>query len=318
MKKCKNLLAKDTLFIGTRGSALALWQAEWVKTQLKKRYPQFDFPLVKIKTAGDKIHDVPLARMGGKGLFVKEIEEALIKNNIDLAVHSLKDVPTLLPPQLMLSVIPKRENPLDALISREGRRLEELPVQARLGTSSLRRQAQLLNLRPDFKIETLRGNLDTRIKKLETEKLDGIIIAAAGVIRMGWEGKITQYLDSEKFLPAIGQGALGIETRRDDLTTNKMVAFLHHPDTALCVCAERSFLKKLEGGCQVPIAAFGKIANGKLFLEGLISSLDGKKIIRDTIKGNPEEAEKAGLLLAEKLLDAGGKAILKEIYRASE
>jgi len=181
----------------------------------------------------------------------------------------------------------------------------------------LRRQAQLLNLRPDFKIETLRGNLDTRIKKLETEKLDGIIIAAAGVIRMGWEEKITQYLDSEKFLPAIGQGALGIETRRDDRTTNEIVAFLHHPDTALCVCAERSFLKRLEGGCQVPIAAFGKIANGKLFLEGLISSLDGKKIIRDTIEGNPEEAEKIGLLLAEKLLNAGGTTILEEIYRTT-
>jgi hydroxymethylbilane synthase len=255
--------------------------------------------------------------VGGKGLFVKEIEEALIKNKIDLAVHSLKDVPTFLPQELMLSVISKRENPLDALISREGRRLEELPAHARLGTSSLRRQAQILNLRPDFKIETLRGNLDTRIKKLETEKLDGIIIAAAGVIRMGWEGKITQYLDAEKFLPAIGQGALGIETRRDDRTTNEIVAFLHHPDTAHCVCAERSFLKRLEGGCQVPIAAFGKIANGKLFLEGLISSLDGKKIIRDMIEGNPEEAEKIGLLLAEKLLNAGGTAILEEIYRTT-
>jgi hydroxymethylbilane synthase len=255
--------------------------------------------------------------VGGKGVFVKEIEEALIKNKIDLAVHSLKDVPTFLPQELMLGVIPKRENPLDALISREGRLLEELPVHARLGTSSLRRQAQLLNLRPDFKIETLRGNLDTRIKKLETEKLDGIIIAAAGVIRMGWEEKITQYLDSAKFLPAIGQGALGIETRREDRTTHEIVFFLNHPDTAHCVCAERSFLKKLEGGCQVPIAAFGKIANGKLFLEGLISSLDGKKIIRDTIEGNPEEAEKIGLLLAEKLLNAGGNAILEEIYRTT-
>ncbi len=310
-------MAKNTLSIGTRGSALALWQAEWVKTQLKGKYPRFDFKLVKIKTTGDKINDAPLAHVGGKGLFVKEIEEALINNKIDLAVHSLKDVPTFLPQKLMLSVIPKRENPLDALISREGRRLEELPVHARLGTSSLRRQAQLLNLRPDFKIATLRGNLDTRIKKLETEKFDGIIIAAAGVIRMGWEGKITQYLDSAKFLPAIGQGALSIETRRDDRTTNEIVAFLHHPDTAHCVCAERSFLKKLEGGCQVPIAAFGKIANGKLFLEGLISSLDGKKILRDTIKGNPEEAEKIGLLLAEKLLHAGGKALLEEIYRTT-
>jgi len=311
-------VAKDTLSIGTRGSALALWQAAWVKTQLQGRYPQFDFRLVKIRTTGDKIHHLPLANMGGKGLFVKEIEEALIKNKIDLAVHSLKDVPTFLPQELMLSVIIKRENPLDALISREGKPLEELPGYARLGTSSLRRQAQLLNLRPDCKIETLRGNLDTRIKKLETEKLDGIIIAAAGVIRMGWEGKITQYLDSAKFLPAIGQGALGIETRRDDRATNEIVAFLHHSDTAYCVCAERSFLKRLEGGCQVPIAALGKIANEKLFLEGLISSLDGKKIIRDTIKGNPEEAEKIGLLLAERILNAGGNAILEKFYRTTE
>jgi hydroxymethylbilane synthase len=310
-------LAKDTLSIGTRGSALALRQAEWVKIQLMERYPQFNFKLVKIKTTGDKIRDLPLAQVGGKGLFVKEIEEALIKNKINLAVHSLKDVPTFLPHELMLSAISKRENPLDALISREGIRLEELPVHARLGTSSVRRQAQLLNLRPDFKIETLRGNLDTRIKKLETEKLDGIIIAAAGVIRMGWEGKITQYLDSTKFLPAIGQGALGIETRRDDRITNEIVAFLHHPDTAQCVCAERSFLKRLEGGCQVPIAAFGKTANEKLFLDGLISSLDGKKIIRDTIKGDSEEAEKIGLLLAEKILHTGGKALLEEIYRTT-
>ena len=307
----------NTISIGTRGSALALCQAEWVKTQLTERYPQFDFKLEKIKTTGDKIHDVPLAQVGGKGLFVKEIEEALIENKIDIAVHSLKDVPTFLPHNLFLSVIPERENPMDALISREGKRLEELPAQARLGTSSLRRQAQLLNLRPDFKIEALRGNLDTRIKKLESETLDGIIVAAAGVIRMGWKEKITQYLDAEKFLPAIGQGALGIETRRDDRTTNEIIAFLHHPETACCVSAERSFLKKLEGGCQVPIAAFGKIANEKLILEGLISSFDGKKIIRDTIKGNPEEAEKTGLLLAEKLLHDGGNILLEEIYHTT-
>ena len=308
----------DTFYIGTRGSSLALWQAEWVKTQLKGKHPQFDFKLIKIKTKGDKLRDVPLAKVGGKGLFVKEIEGALIEKRIDLAVHSLKDVPTFLPPELIISVIPKRENPLDALISREGKRLEELPLHAQIGTSSLRRQAQLLNLRADFKIETLRGNLDTRIKKLETEKLDGIIIAAAGVIRLGWAEKITQYLEPKKFLPAIGQGALGIETRRDDRTTNGIVAFLHHPDTAQSVWAERSFLKRLEGGCQVPIAAFGRIANGKLFLEGLISSLDGKKIIRDTNDGKPQDAEKIGLLLAERLLNTGGNAILKEIYRNTE
>lgn len=310
-------MAKDTFFIGTRGSALALRQAEWVKTKLTARYSHYDFTLVKIKTTGDSIPDVPLVNLGGKGLFVKEIEDALIKNKIDLAIHSLKDVPAVLPQDLMLSVTPKRENPLDALISREGRLLEELPVHARLGTSSVRRKAQLLSLRPDFNIETLRGNLDTRIKKFETEKLDGIIIAAAGIIRMGWEGKISQYLNPAKFLPAIGQGALGIETRRDDRKTNELVSFLNHADTAHCVSAERSFLKRVEGGCQVPVAAFGTIKDRTLFLEGLISSLDGGKIVRDTIEGSPEEAESIGIRLAETLLNAGGDAILGEIYRAA-
>ncbi|MBW1679163.1 MAG: hydroxymethylbilane synthase, partial [Deltaproteobacteria bacterium] len=205
-------------------------------------------------------------------------------------------------------------NPFDVLISREKKQLQELPRGSRLGTSSLRRQAQLLNFRSDFKIEPLRGNLDTRIKKLESENLDGIIVAAAGVIRMGWEEKITEYLSPAKLLPAVGQGAIGIETRRNDRETNELISFIHHLDTERTVTAERSFLKNLEGGCQVPIAAFGIIDNGKLFLEGLICSLDGKVIIRDKIESVIENAEKTGFKLSERLLSAGGRAILDEIY----
>jgi len=305
---------KDTFYIGTRGSALALCQANWVKTCLEEKYPRFFFELVEIKTTGDKILNVPLAKVGGKGLFVKEIEEALLDRRIDLAVHSMKDVPVVLPYELMIGVITKRESPFDVLVSRGDNRLEDLPRGARLGTSSLRRQSQLLNFRPDFTINSLRGNLDTRLKKLETESLDGIIVAAAGVIRMGWEEKITAYISTKNLLPAIGQGALGIETRKNDSETNKIVSSLHHAESALAVTAERAFLKKLEGGCQVPIAAFGAIEKRTLHLEGLIGSLDGKVIVRDKVKGVSEDAERLGVYLAEKLLSAGGEAILEEIY----
>jgi len=305
---------KTTFYIGTRGSPLALKQAEWVTTQLKNKYPQFNFNLIKIKTRGDKIYDVPLAKLGGKGLFVKEIEEALIEKKIDLAVHSLKDVPINFPEELTLGAIPPRENPLDVLISRNGNQLEHLPRNARIGTSSLRRQAQLRKIRNDFRIDSLRGNIDTRLKKLEIEQLDAIIIAAAGIIRLGKKEKITQYLNPEQILPAVGQGALGIQTRRDDPEINSLISFLHHPETAQAILAERAFLKRLEGGCQVPIAALAKIIDGKLLLDGLISSVDGEKIIRDKIEGNPQQAEDLGSLLAEKLLAAGGKTILEEIY----
>ncbi|RLI00690.1 hydroxymethylbilane synthase [Candidatus Bathyarchaeota archaeon] len=309
---------KDTFYIGTRGSKLAFYQANSVKLCLEERYSHLSFKIVKIKTTGDKVRDVPLAKIGGKGLFVKEIEEALLAGRIDLAVHSMKDVPTVLPSGLKIGAITKRENPLDVLISREEKRLEELPLGARIGTSSLRRKAQLLNLRPDLKIEPIRGNLDTRIKKLKTEGFDSIIVAASGVIRMGWEEKISEYLSPSIVLPAIGQGALGIETRQDDLETNELISFLHHLESARIIAAERAFLKTLEGGCQVPIAALGIIEKGKISLEGLIGSLDGRKIIREKVEGLPEEAEKIGIDLAKRLLSAGGGSILKEIYKEKD
>jgi hydroxymethylbilane synthase len=305
---------KDTFYIGTRGSALALWQANWVKKELSNHNPGCAFELVTIKTTGDKILDVPLAKVGGKGLFVKEIEEALQDGRIDIAVHSMKDVPTEIPEGLVVGVITKRENPFDVLIAREHKKLAELPPGAVLGTSSLRRQAQLLNLRSDFRIRTLRGNLDTRIRKLETENLDGIVVAAAGILRMGLGEKVTESLAPSVLLPAIGQGALGIETRREDRETTEIVSVLHHPESALTVTAERAFLRRLEGGCQVPIAAFARLERDRLLLEGLIGSLDGKVLIRKNLECDPKEGEQGGVTLAEALLSAGGRAILDEVY----
>ncbi|MBN2468276.1 MAG: hydroxymethylbilane synthase [Deltaproteobacteria bacterium] len=305
---------KKSIRIGTRGSVLALIQAEGVKAQLETRHPRLYFELTVIKTTGDKILDVPLAAVGGKGLFVKEIEEALLDGRIDLAVHSMKDVPTVFPAELTMGAITRREDPRDVLISRKQARLDALPREARIGTSSLRRQSQLLNLRPDFTIVPLRGNLDTRIKKLETEQLDGIIVAAAGVIRMGWQEKIAEHVPPARILPAIGQGALGIQIRRDDSELGEIISFLHNSETAVTVGAERMFLTRLEGGCQVPIAAFGVIEKGMLSLEGLIGSLDGTALIRDAVRGMPEEGEKLGIALAEKLLSSGGAEILGEVY----
>lgn len=303
--------------IGTRGSKLALEQAEWVKARLEAQYPGLDVVLKKIKTTGDKVLDVPLARMGGKGLFVKEIEEALIGQEVDLAVHSMKDVPSFLPSGLHLAAIPRREDPRDVLISRDGRPLKDFRRGARIGTSSLRRQAQLFRYRADLEIVPLRGNLDTRIRKLSQEGLDGIILAAAGLKRLGWLDQVTEYLPFEICLPAVGQGALGIECRVADESTNKKVEFLNHGATRCCVLAERSFLRRLEGGCQVPIAAFGQVSNGKLKLEGLVSSVDGRRWVRDCLEGLEEGAEELGEHLAELLLSRGADRILKEIYTKS-
>ncbi|MGH7274192.1 MAG: hydroxymethylbilane synthase [Nitrospiria bacterium] len=302
------------LRIGTRGSKLALEQAEWVKARLESRYSNLEVTLKKIKTAGDMILDVPLAQVGGKGLFVKEIEEALLRKEIDLAVHSMKDVPTFLPPDLHLGTVTEREDPRDVLISRGGQSLMELRKGARIGTSSLRRQAQLLHFRQDFEMVPLRGNLDTRVRKLAQEGLDGIILAAAGLKRMGWLDRITEYIPFEVSLPAVGQGALGIECRAADEATNRRVDFLKHEVTRRCVHAERAFLRRLEGGCQVPIAALGQIENKRLRLEGLVSSVDGRRLIRDSLEGPVGEVEQIGVQLAELLLSKGAEAILKEIY----
>jgi hydroxymethylbilane synthase len=360
----------NKISIGTRGSKLALWQAEWIKSELKKLYPDLEIELIKIKTTGDKILDVPLAKVGGKGLFVKEIEEALLRHEADIAVHSMKDVPTEFPDGLHLAVICEREDPRDALIlpphppakggQRGGSRIKEntklppcslifkLPNGAKIGTSSLRRSCQLLNNRPDLKIEQLRGNLDTRLRKLDEGQFDAIILAAAGIKRLGLEERISEILSPEISLPAIGQGAIGIECRIDDEFINKLIAPLNYPETSICVKAERAFLERLEGGCQVPIAAYARIVNqksevrsqksnppsppfakrgrggrfdsslitpnSKLIMDGLVGSITGDRIIKGYIEGRPGHAESLGITLAEDVLSRGAKDVLDEVY----
>jgi len=305
------------LKIGTRGSQLALFQANWVKDQLSHAHPDLKVTLVKIKTTGDKIQDVPLAKIGGKGLFVKEIEEALIQKRIDLAVHSIKDVPTEFPEGLHLSVITKREDPRDVFISREGWTLKDLPPGAKIGTSSLRRQAQLLHFRNDLEVIPLRGNLDTRLKKLKTMDLDGIVLALAGVKRLGLEERITEIIPLETSLPAIGQGALGIETRMNGQEVEDQIRFLNDRDSAIAITAERAFLKKLEGGCQVPIAAYARSVGRTLYVDGLVGAIDGRRLIRHSVEGSIENAEPLGIELAEILLGKGAKEILDEVYQRS-
>ena len=295
---------------------MALCQAGLIKEEIEAAFPDLNVQLKKIKTTGDKITDVPLAKVGGKGLFVKEIEESLFRQEIGLAVHSMKDVPTILPEGLHLAAITHREDPRDAVISRNGKRLLDLPRRARIGTSSLRRQSQIRHLRPDFEIIPLRGNLDTRINKIEKEGLDAVVLAAAGMRRMGWEDRITEYLDPELCLPAIGQGALGLECRVLDKKVNSMLNRFNHAITSRCVRAERAFLKRLDGGCQVPIAAHAHLRDEeRLVLEGLVASVDGSRVIRDGVAGDPEQPEMLGLDLAELLLAQGADAILREIYR---
>jgi len=305
---------KRTLCIGTRGSALALWQAQWVRSQLLAMHEALAVELVVIKTTGDKILDVPLAQVGGKGLFVKEIEEALLEGRADLAVHSVKDMPAELPKGLHLAVMPPREDPRDALISKNSLGLDGLPQGARLGTSSLRRSAQLLHLRPDLRIATLRGNVDTRLRKLESEGFDAIVLAAAGLKRMELSHVISEYLDPERILPAVGQGALGIETRSDDVFTNEIVASLAHQQTMTIVGAERAFLRRLEGGCQVPIGAHGTLEGATLILTGMVADLQGVRLIRKELRGDARQPEVVGERLAEVILESGGEEILTEIY----
>jgi len=307
-------MALKELRIGTRASQLALWQANWVKSELEKRYPEMTVTLVKIKTIGDKILDVPLAQVGGKGLFVKEIEEAMLRGEIDIAVHSMKDVPTEFPEGLGLYCITEREDPRDAVISR-GVKFTDLPQGARIGTSALRRQAQLLKVRPDLEMVIIRGNVETRINKLETEQLDAVILAAAGLNRLGFADKASELLSTELSLPAIGQGALGIECNLSNEEVKQTIAFFNHPDTAHAVRAERALLWRCEGGCQVPIAAFGEVTGDQLKLTGFIASVDGKVSVKGSVTGPAEECEKLGVKLAEQLLAEGGHAILAEVYQ---
>lgn len=304
--------------IGTRKSQLALWQANFVAGKLKER--GIDVEIVKITTQGDKILDVPLAKIGGKGLFVKEIEEAILRGEIDIAVHSLKDVPTKLPDGLDIVAIPQREDPFDAFVSVKYHSVEYLPEGAVVGTSSLRRKSQLLRLRPDIHIKDLRGNVDTRLKKLEEGQFDGIILAYAGLKRLGLEDKIKQKLTHEKMIPAVCQGFLGIEARVDNRAVFDAISFLNHEESYIRASAERAFLSTLEGGCQVPLGAYCQIEDGKLSIIGYISDLEGREFYKDSIEmdldDNPvETAKTAGKKLAEKLLEAGGKTILESLLK---
>jgi len=304
---------KPEISIGTRGSKLALWQANWVRSQLIKNFPGLSADIIIIKTKGDKILDVPLAKVGGKGLFVKEIEEALIGNRIDMAVHSMKDMPAELLSGLSIGAIPERENPGDVLISKNNILLSQLPEKARVGTSSLRRLAQIRHIRPDLAILPLRGNLDTRIKKLDSGELDAIILAAAGVKRLGLENLITEHLDEDIMLPAVGQGALCIEIRKNDNNILKLADSLDHSITRAVVMGERAFLKRLEGGCQIPIAGHGKAENKMFTISGLVADLEGKTIIKEILSGPLESSESIGTALAEKLLLRGAKEILDSL-----
>lgn len=305
---------RSILVLGTRGSKLALCQSEWFQSKIQEVAPEIRVTLRKIQTSGDKIIDVPLAKIGGKGLFVKEIEDALLTREIDFAVHSMKDVPAQLPDGLDILCVPPREDARDAFISRAGCSFEDLPVGATVGTASLRRQAQLLHARPDLKITMLRGNLDTRLRKLEEGQFDAIILAAAGLHRLAWYRAITEYLPPILSLPAIGQGALGIEGRSNDDFVRSILSRLHDQATHTTVTAERAFLHRLEGGCQVPIAAHATLSDNDLVLDGLVASVDGKTVIRDQITGTHQEAHSLGVQLAERLLSRGGDKILREIY----
>jgi hydroxymethylbilane synthase len=299
--------------IGTRGSMLALWQANWVRSEIEKKNPSILVELEIIKTKGDKILDVPLAKVGGKGLFVKEIEEALLNGKIDLAVHSMKDMPAEIPEGLCIAAVPEREDPRDALITCNGGGLSSLGAGARIGTSSLRRAAQLLYARPEFEIVPLRGNLDTRLGKLENGNMDGIILASAGIKRLGLESRITEYLDTDIMLPAAGQGALCLESREGDSLTAALITVLEHVASRTAVMGERAFSRRLEGGCQVPIAAYGTVKDRSFSLCGLVADIDGKELIRESLDGPEDSAEDIGLELAERLLSKGAKRILDSV-----
>ncbi len=298
--------------IGTRGSKLALWQANWVQGQLQKQYPDTSIQIIIIKTKGDKILDVPLAKVGGKGLFVKEIEEALLDGRVDLAVHSMKDMPADLPDGLTIGAIPKRELSQDVLVSRIGN-LADMPQDASIGTSSLRRAAQLLWARPDLHIEPLRGNLDTRLGKLDAGNMDAIVLAAAGIRRLGMEHRISEYLSMDLMLPAAGQGALCIETRSNDAEIEKLVGPLDDADTRAVVLGERVFLHRLGGSCQVPIAAHGQIKDGLYTLRGLVAEPDGTRVLRSELSGPVADSRAIGKNLAETLMSQGALDIIAKL-----
>lgn len=304
---------RDRLVIGTRSSQLALWQADYVAGRLREAYPGLQVDKKLITTKGDRILDAPLAKIGGKGLFTKELETAMLAGEIDIAVHSLKDMPVDMPAGLIIGAVTRREDPGDVLVSPRYKLFSKLPGGAKVGTSSLRRRAQLLAQRPDLNICSLRGNVNTRLRKLEEEYFDGIILAAAGLKRLGFADRITDVLAPSLCLPAVGQGALAVECRAADQEVRELIAFLNDPDTRVCTRGERAFLRRVQGGCQVPVGVHGTMEKGVLKLEGIIASLDGSRIFRDCQKGSPTEAEALGKTLAEQLLAAGGRAVLAEL-----
>ena len=303
------------LRIATRQSALALWQAEFVKAELQRHHPDLSVTLVPLTSRGDKILDVPLAKIGGKGLFVKELEQAMLEDQADIAVHSMKDVPMVFPEGLGLAVICEREDPRDAFVSNSALSLENLPLGAVVGTSSLRRQSQILAARPDLEIAFLRGNVNTRLAKLDAGEFDAIILAAAGLKRLGFHERIRSYLSPEQCLPAGGQGAVGIEYRLADTDVLGLLECLHHRDTADCVLAERAMNQRLQGGCQVPIAGFAElIEDDQLRLRGLVANPEGNEVIANHVVGSRTDAEALGFELAERLLNAGADRILTALY----
>ncbi|BAI80288.1 porphobilinogen deaminase [Deferribacter desulfuricans SSM1] len=303
----------NKLVIGTRGSKLALWQANHIKSLIESTH-HIDVELKIIKTTGDKILDTPLAKIGGKGLFVKEIEEELLNKNVDIAVHSMKDVPVELPDGLEVGVFPVREEPYDAFLSVKYNSLDELPDGAVIGTSSLRRKIQLMRKYPHLVIKDLRGNVDTRIRKLTEGQYDAIILAKAGLKRLGLLEHVKQTIDDTLMIPAVCQGTLGIEYREDDQDVQKVIGFLNHEETVFRTKAERAFLKRLEGGCQVPLGCIANLVGDRLILKGFLANLDGSKYIYEEIEGDKTDAVKLGLKLAKNILGQGGKEIIKEIY----
>jgi len=307
-------MADQTIRIATRKSPLAMWQAEHVADALRRAHPGLAVEILGMSTQGDKILDTPLAKIGGKGLFVKELEQRMLEGDADIAVHSMKDVPVELPDGLHLAVILEREDPRDAFVSTRYADLTELPAGARVGTSSLRRQCQLADRRADLEIVPLRGNVNTRLRKLDDGEYDAIILASAGLIRLGFGKRIRGFISTDDSLPAIGQGAIGIECRADDARVNALLRPLHHAPTASCVLAERAMNQRLEGGCQVPIGGHATLHDGGLHLRGLVGTVDGSEIVRAEIRGPEDEAEHLGRTLAEELLEHGAAQILRELY----
>jgi hydroxymethylbilane synthase len=304
------------LRIATRKSPLALWQAEHVASALRTAHPGLDVEIVGMSTQGDKILDTPLAKIGGKGLFVKELEQGLLEDRADIAVHSMKDVPVDLPAGLHIAAIMAREDPRDALVSDRAEAVADLAEGARIGTSSLRRQCQVAARRPDLKILPLRGNVNTRLRRLDEGEFDAIVLASAGLKRLGFQARIRALLPIDESLPAIGQGAIGIECRSDDTETRARLAPLHHPDTAACVEAERALNRRLHGGCQVPIAGHATLHNGYITLRGLVGEPDGSQVLRDEVRGAMAGAAALGEALAGRLLARGADAILARLYTA--